>query len=161
MPFNLPAPTPRANSYCRELKVSFPVRRKAHNQLGSPGVAKRFVKGADFLSYVRHIFSGGSKKFPGGFRPPCLRARFGVYVFKLQRADKNIFIRASRFTQRYICVSIVEADLSVPWRTQKIFVEWGFIQWHMVTVCIWCALFVTSQFDVIFMFPNQRFGEVC
>jgi len=29
----------------------------------------------------------------------------------------------------------------------------GFIQWH--------ALFVTSQFDVIFMFPNQRCGEVC
>jgi len=28
-------------------------------------------------------------------------------------------------------------------------------------VCIWCALFVTSQFDVIFMFPNQRFDEVC
>ena len=25
---------------------------------------------------------------------------------------------------------------------------------------IWCALFVTSQFDVIFMFPNQHFGEV-
>jgi len=24
-----------------------------------------------------------------------------------------------------------------------------------------CALFVTSQFDVIFMFPNQRFGEDC
>jgi len=34
------------------------------------------------------------------------------------------------------------------------------IQWHMVVICIWCALFVTSQFDVIFMFPNQRFGEV-
>jgi len=29
-----------------------------------------------------------------------------------------------------------------------------------VVICIWCALFVTSQFDVIFMFPNQRFGEV-
>jgi len=26
---------------------------------------------------------------------------------------------------------------------------------------LWCAVFVTSQFDVIFMFPNQRFGEVC
>jgi len=25
----------------------------------------------------------------------------------------------------------------------------------------WCALFVTSQFDVISMFPNQHFGEVC
>ena len=37
----------------------------------------------------------------------------------------------------------------------------GFIQWHMVVICIWCALFVTSQFDVIVMFPNQRFGEVC
>jgi len=39
---------------------------------------------------------------------------------------------------------------------------WGrvFIQWHMLVICIWCALFVTSQFDVIVMFPNQRFGEV-
>jgi len=36
----------------------------------------------------------------------------------------------------------------------------GFIQWHMVVICICCALFVTSQFDVIVMFPNQRFGEV-
>jgi len=25
----------------------------------------------------------------------------------------------------------------------------GFIQWHMVIICIWCVLFVTSQFDVI------------
>jgi len=31
--------------------------------------------------------------------------------------------------------------------------------WQMVVICIWCALFVTSQFDIIFMFPNQRFGE--
>ena len=37
----------------------------------------------------------------------------------------------------------------------------GFAQGHMVVICIWCAPFVTSQFDVIFMFPNQRFGEVC
>jgi len=33
----------------------------------------------------------------------------------------------------------------------------GFIQWHMVVICIWCDLFVTSQFDVIFMFSS----EVC
>ena len=46
------------------------------------------------------------------------------------------------------------------WRTQKIFMG-GFVQGRMVVICIWCALFVTSQFDVIFMFPNQRFGEVC
>jgi len=34
------------------------------------------------------------------------------------------------------------------------------VTWHMMVICIWCALFVTSQFDVISMFPNQRFGEV-
>jgi len=37
----------------------------------------------------------------------------------------------------------------------------GFIQWYMAVICIWCALFVTSQFDAMVMFPNQRFGEVC
>ena len=37
----------------------------------------------------------------------------------------------------------------------------GFIQWRMVVICLWCAVFVKSQFDVIFMFPNHRFGEVC
>jgi len=30
-----------------------------------------------------------------------------------------------------------------------------------VVICIWCALFVTSQFDVILLFPHHRFGEVC
>ena len=46
------------------------------------------------------------------------------------------------------------------WRAQKIFMG-VFIQWHMVVICVLCAVFVTSQFDVIFMFPNQCFGEVC
>ena len=32
-----------------------------------------------------------------------------------------------------------------------------FIQWHMFVICIWCALFVTSQFDDIFMLSS----EVC
>jgi len=36
----------------------------------------------------------------------------------------------------------------------------GLVQGHMVVICIWCSLFVTSQLDVISMFPNQRFGEV-
>jgi len=40
--------------------------------------------------------------------------------------------------------------------------SWGvLVQGHMVVICIWCTLFVTPQFDVISMFPNQRFGEVC
>ena len=37
----------------------------------------------------------------------------------------------------------------------------GLVQGHMVVIYIWFALFVTSQFDVMSMFPNQRFGEVC
>jgi len=45
------------------------------------------------------------------------------------------------------------------WRTQKIFMG-GFIQWHRVVICVCCALFVTSQFDVIVLFANQRFSEV-
>jgi len=49
---------------------------------------------------------------------------------------------------------------NMQWRRQKIFMTRGFIQCHTVVICIWCALFVTSQFDVIFLFPNQRFGEV-
>jgi len=50
----------------------------------------------------------------------------------------------------------------------------GFIHWYMVVICLLCAVFVTSQFDVVFMFPtglsrgvfrypwfpNQDFGEV-
>jgi len=44
---------------------------------------------------------------------------------------------------------------------RKFSCEGGFIQWHMVVICIWYAVFVTSQFDVIFMFPNQRFREIC
>jgi len=41
-------------------------------------------------------------------------------------------------------------------------ISWGgFIQLHVVVICIWCELFVTSQMCVIFMFPHQRFGEVC
>ena len=47
------------------------------------------------------------------------------------------------------------------WRTQKIFMGGVLVQGHMVVICIWCALFVTSQFDVMSMFPYQRFGEVC
>jgi len=46
--------------------------------------------------------------------------------------------------------------LDTQWRTQKIFMG-GFIQWQMMVICIWCALLVTSQFDVIFMFSS----EVC
>jgi len=43
----------------------------------------------------------------------------------------------------------------------EIFIGGGLVQGHMVVICIWCTLFVTSQFDVNSVFPNQRFGEIC
>ena len=46
------------------------------------------------------------------------------------------------------------------WRTQKIFMG-GFGSRSYGGYSFLVALFVTSQFDVISMFPNQRFGEVC
>jgi len=71
--------------------------------------------------------------------------------FQLLRCDDHLLENAFLVWQIYC---------SWQWRTQNIFIG-GFIQWHMGVICIWCPLFVTSQFDVIFMFPNQRFDEVC
>jgi len=34
-------------------------------------------------------------------------------------------------------------------------------QWHMVAIVTGYTLFVTSQYDDIFTFAHQRFGEVC
>jgi len=45
----------------------------------------------------------------------------------------------------------------IPMAYAENFHDGGYIHWHMVVICIWCALFVTSQFDFIFMFPNPRF----
>jgi len=36
-----------------------------------------------------------------------------------------------------------------------------FEQWRKVPIGTVYTLFVTVQFDVIFMFANHRFGEVC
>jgi len=35
------------------------VQNQARSQLGTLGVAKRFLRGPDFLNYVQHIFPGG------------------------------------------------------------------------------------------------------
>jgi len=37
----------------------------------------------------------------------------------------------------------------------------SFEQWCTVVIVTEHKLFVTSQYDVIFTFANQRFGEVC
>jgi len=37
----------------------------------------------------------------------------------------------------------------------------GIEQWRMVFIVAGYTLFITSQYDVIYMFANQRFDEVC
>jgi len=74
--------------------------------------------------------------------------------FNYHQSNVRSRVSASNFQ-----VSVSAFMTNSRWHTQIIFMG-GFIQWNMVVICL-CAVFVTSQFDVIFRFPNQRFGEVC
>ena len=57
---------------------------QAHDQLGSPGGANSFPRGAQifglyflFLNFVQHIFPGGGQEFSRGLRPPCSPPEYG------------------------------------------------------------------------------------
>jgi len=72
-------------------------------------------------------------------------------------STQHTHIAYIRGGQQVDCDRPVDRRVSVSrsqWHTQKIFMR-VFIQWQMVVICIWCALFVTSQFDVIFMFSSD------
>jgi len=58
-------------------------------------------------------------------------------------------------------VALVTMSTAAASSVRRKFSWGGYIHWHRVVICIWCALIVTSQFHVIILFPNQRFGEVC
>jgi len=94
--------------------------------------------------------------------PIYLCSHFSVLYFAC--CNSTFAWRHGIFSWRQKCVILIAglrmSLYGVQWRTQKLFMG-GFIQRHRVVNCIWCALFVTSQNDVIVLFPNQRFGEVC
>ena len=52
----------------------------------------------------------------------------------------------------HIINSLLTANCSV---VRRKFSWRGLIQWHVVAICIWCARFVKSQFDVIFIFQTN------
>jgi len=56
-----------------------------------------------------------------------------------KRRVRQKFPHSSQFNS-----SINSHYVWVQWRTQKIFIRVGFVQWHMVVIFVWCALFVTS-----------------
>ena len=75
---------------------------------------------------------------------------------------KRIFCEVAEQIRTFIFQSAsIHAPVGVYSGVRRKFSWGGFIQWHRVVICILCALIVTSQFDVIVLFPNQRFGEVC
>jgi len=59
-----------------------------------------------------------------------------------------------------LCVIVIAIEYVASSGVRRKFSWGGFIQWHRVVICICCALFVTSQFDVIVLFPNKGFSEV-
>jgi len=73
------------------------------------------------------------------------------------RATKTF--RKTEIVKRFVRKNQISPMFAVAYAEN--FYEGGLIQWHREVICIWCALIVTSQFDVIALFPIQRFGEVC
>jgi len=66
-----------------------------------------------------------------------------------------------RFNEKYVVWKLIQINLCSTVAYAKNCHGDGFIQWHVVVIFIWCTLFVTSQFEVIFIFSNQHLGEVC
>jgi len=74
--------------------------------------------------------------------------RFGsdsILRIKIGLGLKNLSVRSSLLSRKPVVLSVAYTENF----------HGGVIEWHMVVICIWCALYVMSQFDVIFMFPNQ------
>jgi len=75
------------------------------------------------------------------------------------------FSTSNKTTETFKCylksLQCFGSSVSQQWCAQKILMGRVFIQWHMAVISIWRAPFVTSQFDVVFIFTNQRFDEVC
>ena len=136
-----------------------------------------------FLPFDRHT-KGLGKLCPVGWSSQHLSCCENLFETKVNILAKELncwrliqlllmfatlWNRVKRFGQGFISMSVtwyvlwtMLQDSCKQWRAQKIFTRGGvFIQWLIVVIWIWCALSVTSQFEVAFIFPNQRFGEVC
>jgi len=106
-----------------------------------------------------------------GLRRPTLMASGTHYCsFSCPRLTSLFSLSNARVTSdrvwarllaiRFALLKYADCARCNQWRTQKILLGDSF-KWHTVVICIWCALFVTSQFAVIFMFSKQCFGAVC
>jgi len=145
--------------------------RTTQNKITSRRFQLHLRKAAFFSGISLHLFIFAySPAFTicqvqeANLRVPCCVKTLQYRVRKRVHEGKPRAANSSRVNpitvQRLVDKCYATTITIVQWRTQKISMG-DFIQWHVVLIYICYALFVTSQFDVIFMFPNQRFGEVC
>jgi len=82
-----------------------------------------------------------------------------VSILVFQTFDRMMFDTLNFPGTRWYVVTVADPQMvrdQKQWPRRKF--PWGcFVQWQMVVICTWCVPFVASQFDVIFMFPNNVF----
>jgi len=129
----------------RELKVK-------HNNETLPFCSEPRYLGGMFdrsLTYHRHLKTL-RKKLTSSSCIAILRqltgSSWGAGATTLQTATLPWFM------QQHITALLSGAGMLTPNGIRRKFSWGGFIHLHMVVICVWCALFVTSQFDIIFMF---------
>jgi len=131
---------PARNFYIEQMLVS--VRMHFHNHVGTQPV-KRFEKA------VRCIYD---------IKFGMLQVRKNeISLCECSGSSAHLHIKGTLVTREP--ARFENNDSEPVANAENLHGRW-FIQWHTLAICIWCALFVMSQFDVILMFPNKRFGEV-
>jgi len=117
------------------------------------------------------ITAGGAKCLLRAPRSPNIFARtcFNTVNFlpKDLRSEANFHFRIPRLFKirgpsgSFATTDVIQisTSLQVLVTSAELFIG-GFIQLFMVINCIWCALFVMSQFDVIRV-SKPTFGEAC
>jgi len=112
--------------------------------------------GRQILYFKLHV---DGRKFY--YRRPQVVHRWSGPVFPY------LFLASAPFSDKQISISLLSVacrGLVMPGATAWLYfplTNASAEQWRMVVFGTGHTLFVTSQHDVIFLFANQRFGEVC
>jgi len=80
---------------------------------------------------------------PASLQPPTPHSFYKSVWLKIVAA---IYNGAKHYSNRNSAIHAYALSRGV----RRKFSWGGLVQGHMVVICIWCALFVTSQFDVMF-----------
>jgi len=87
--------------------------------------------------------------------PLCSPVFPNLFLASAPFSDKQISIARLPMACRGLVMPGATARLNAPLTNASV------EQWRVVVFVTGHTLFVTAQHDVIFLFANQRFGEVC